>query len=64
MSKRMVDADALLRWVKATKGLFDDETLDDFYLSTLNKINELATPVPEPQENINTTILLQELKNE
>lgn len=52
MNKRMIDADALLRWVKATKGLFDDETLDDFYSSTLNKINELATPALEPQESI------------
>jgi hypothetical protein len=51
MTNKMIDADALLRWIKATKGLFDDETLDDFYLSTLNKINELATPA-KPQESI------------
>jgi hypothetical protein len=50
MAKRMIDADALLVWIRVTKGLFDDETLDDFYLSTLNKINELSTPAPVAQK--------------
>lgn len=50
MTKTIIDADALLRWIKATKGLFDDETLDGFYLSTLEKINELSTPDPVTQE--------------
>ena len=53
MTNRMIDADALLRWVKTTKGLFDDETLDDFYLSTIEKINELSLDVPKQYVDVN-----------
>ena len=53
MTNRILDADALLRWVKATKGLFDDETLDDFYLSTIEKINELSLDVPKQYVDVN-----------
>lgn len=60
MSKKMIDADVLLNWVKKKmeSGELITETehystenvifVDDF----IEKINELATHAPEPQESI------------
>jgi len=54
MTKRIIDADALLKWVKRHE--IEDENETGHYVvisfDLEEKINELATPAPEPQESI------------
>ncbi len=55
--KRMIDADALLEWVKSeTYNIYCEEMMRDYFMvyseDLVKKINELATPAPEPQQSI------------
>lgn len=52
MSKRMIDADALENWLKTQINKLPYYSTNNPYQAIINKINELATPAPEPQESI------------
>lgn len=57
MTNGILEVDALLEWVNKNKYPFTDEgtPLDIHYIYSddlIKKINELATPVSEPQESI------------
>ena len=56
MSKRMIDADVLVEWLHKNFEYCEDihgiQKLVVSYRFLLDKIQELATPAPEPQESI------------
>lgn len=49
MTKRMIDADALLELIKSSLQAHENEYCQWTIERVLEKINELATPAPEPQ---------------
>ena len=50
MTKRVIDADALLEWIK--EKCYSRTVPYIAEIALKNKVEELATPTPEPQESI------------